>query len=289
MRCSLSRSCALSYPPLPTADVFSDINKIMRCAYGADTVYQNLALEALEAWKTWNRDLSSSSGLPDGLSSSDVLYVNNGNLSISDRSDLGDFEMTSLRNLTAVGQDHTQFKIADPGDVERAIGSGFGHAVDPFGRVEKGKVYSGVLDTAGGLLYADKACLFALHKARSMGVKFLFGEAGTFAGFVNANDDDSIIKGIKTSAGQEHQARLVIIAGGGWTPTLVTEMDNLCETTGGSVVFYKIPRNSPMWHRLSPEKFPSYAWGMRDGASGGIYGFPRDPDGIFKIGYRGTK
>ena len=89
--------------------------------------------------------------------------------------------------------------------------------------------------------------------------------------------------------GVEHTAALTIVAGGGWTPTLVPELDGLCETTGGSVPFYQIPRQSPLWDRFSSKNSPSYAFGTRDGATGGIYGFPRDEKGMMKIGYRGIK
>ena len=138
-------------------------------------------------------------------------------------------------------------------------------------------------------MYADKCCLFALHKARLLGVKFIFGDAGTFQDFLYRDGDLTVVKGVRTADGVQHLADLVCVAGGGWTPTLVPELDNLCETTAGSVCSYQIPRDSPLWERLSPERFPSYQIGMRDGAEGGVYGFPRDEKGIVKIGYRGTK
>jgi len=82
----------------------------------------------------------------------------------------------------------------------------------------------------------------------------------------------------------------MIMACGGWTPSLIPELDGLCETTAGSVAFYEIPRDDlELWERFGPEKFPSFAVGIRDGEKGGIYGFPRDEQGFLKIGYRGTK
>ena len=174
-------------------------------------------------------------------------------------------------------------------DVARAKDLGFGYAVDPFNRKARGRPYGGLLDTSGGLTRADKACLFALHKARLLGVRFVFGTKGTFESFIFPESDPNEVSGIRTADGVDHSAALTIVAGGGWTPTIMPELDGLCETTAGSVFFYRIPRESTLWDRFAPSNFPSYAWGMRDGAKGGIYGFPRDETGILKIGYRGTK
>jgi sarcosine oxidase/L-pipecolate oxidase len=252
-------------------------------------MYQNLALEALDVWKEWNQELAESSNLMNGLSQEDVLYVNSGSLNIFTTSELPPFEQQSLDNITAAGKGQTQFVVNRPGDRTRAAELGFGYALDPFYREARGKQYNARLDISGGLCYADKACLFALHKARELGVKFIFGTSGTFESFTYSKFDPSEVTGVRTADGLEHTAVLTIVAGGGWTPTLVPELDGLCETTGGSVLFYEIPRKSPLWDRFSSKNFPSYAFGMRDGARGGIYGFPRDENGIMKIGYRGTK
>ncbi len=130
---------------------------------------------------------------------------------------------------------------------------------------------------------------FVLHKAKSLGVNFIFGVEGTFKEFVVDTDDQSVVKGVRTVNRSEYLADLVIVAGGGWTPTLVPELDGLCETTAGSVVSYQIPQCSPLWDRFAPENFPTYMIGIRAGAEGGVYGFPRDPNGVVKIEYRGTK
>lgn len=95
--------------------------------------------------------------------------------------------------------------------------------------------------------------------------------------------------GIKTQDGRKHHADKVVMACGGWTPSLVPQLDGLCETTAGSVIMLKIPRESPLFDRFAPERFPSWMWKLWDGAEGGLYGFPRDDRGWMKIGYRGTK
>ena len=258
-------------------------------AYGSDTVYQNLALDALKVWKQWNRELSTSMDLPTGLCRDDTVYVNSGTLNMFTTPDLPLFEQQSKDNLTAAGMGDSQFVVNNAEDRKRAAGLGFGYALDPFGRERRGKPYNALLDTSGGLCYADKACLFALYKARSLGVRFVFGTQGTFEKYLYASSDQQEVTGVRTADGTDHVATLTIVASGGWTPTIVPELDGLCETTGGSVLFYRIPRESSLWDRFSPKNFPSYSFGMRDGVRGGLYGFPRDENGILKIGYRGTK
>ena len=251
-------------------------------------MYQNLALESLEVWKEWNRELAASADLPTGSTRQDILYVNSGSLAMSTAEELPPLEQQSLDNITAAGQGHTHFVVSKPEDRRRASEQGFGPALDPFNLKARGKPYNALLDTIGGLCYADKACLFAHYKARSLGVKILFGTQGTFQMLTYSESDSNEVTGVQTADGVKHSAALTIVTGGGWTPTIAPELDGLCETTGGSVLFYQIPRESPLC-RFSSKKFPSYQMGMRDGARGGIYGFPRDENGILKIGYRGTK
>jgi sarcosine oxidase / L-pipecolate oxidase len=159
--------------------------------------------------------------------------------------------------------------------------------MDPFRRQERCKPVSGVLDTNGGMAIADKACRFALHYARLLGAKFVFGpESGFFESF---RYEGNRVTGIKTRDGKTHRASLTLVACGGWTPVLVPQLDGLCEATAGSIALLKIPRSLPLWDRLGPESFPTFMWNMRNGAEGGLYGFPRNEEGWFKIGYRGTK
>ena len=245
-------------------------------------VHQNLAIEALQVWEKWNVELSETSDKIPGIAKSDVLYVNNGNVIINTTPSLSDFELQSIASMKAVGQGSTQFVVQNAADNARARESGYGYALEPFRR--NGKGYCVLLDIAGGFLNADKACCFALHKARSLGVKFIFGPGGTFKNFVTSATEPEVVAGVITEDGTRYEAAMTIAAGGGWTPTIVPELDGLCETTAGSVFFYQIPRDSPLWDRFAPENFPSYSYAMRDGAIGGIYGFPRDSEGRFKIG-----
>lgn len=216
------------------------------------------------------------------------FFINNGNLSLTDANQLPDFELLTLHNMKMAGFPATQLVTTDERNARLKRGKRFSYALDPFQRRAKGKGYLGVLDTTGGLTVAEKACRFALHKAKSLGVHLeLDPEAGAFEEF-SYNDSGAVV-GVRMKDGRAHFASKIIIACGGWTPSLLPELDGICETTAGSVVMLEIPRESPLFDRLAPEKFPSWTYKVRDGPEGGLYGFPRDEQGYLKIGYRGTK
>jgi sarcosine oxidase/L-pipecolate oxidase len=192
--------------------------------------------------------------------------------------------------MEAAGYMGTQLVTTDPAHLEIATQKGLAFAMDPFQLKAKAKNNVGILDTTGGVAVAEKACRFALHKARSLGVKFILDpKAGTLQSLCHETSSSRKVTGIKTADGKTHLATATILACGGWTPSLIPALDGLCETTAGSVVLLKIPPDSPLFKRFAPENFPSWQYKMRDGADGGLYGFPRDDDGWLKIGYRGTK
>ncbi|KAJ9409206.1 hypothetical protein DTO045G8_2974 [Paecilomyces variotii] len=266
----------------------ADCNKIIRAAYGHETWYQNLTIEAIQNWTAWNDSLARGDDLPPGMTTKDRIYVNCGNYHIGDEKGMNGFEDLSVKNITAAGYGHTQYLLTDPKDVARARRDGLNAAIDPFNLLHKGQGrLSGHLDMVGGFVYADKACRFALHKAQSLGVKFILDPtAGQFSSFIEEN---GVVTGIKTSDGKTHRAAVVILACGGWTPTLLPELDGLCETTAGSVAMIQIPEGSPLRERFSPDRFPVWHYKMRGGANGSLYGFPIDERGVMKLGYRGTK
>ncbi|KPM37044.1 hypothetical protein AK830_g9523 [Neonectria ditissima] len=262
----------------------ADINKIIRAAYGSQTEYQDLAVDAISHWKTWNEEINTGKILPPSFSTKDVLFVNNGNLTMTSDDSLPQFEKDTIQNMTKAGLARTQAVLTTPSDVDRVSSDGFAFAVNPFNR----KNNFGVLDTQGGFVYADKACRFALYKAETLGIQMMFGDVkGQFSSFLS--NSDSRITGVRTADGVAHSAELTIMACGGWTPSLVPELDSLCETTAGSVCIFQLPPNPNLWDRFAPENFPTWTYDIRNGENGGLYGFARDAHGAVKIGYRGTK
>ena len=229
-----------------------DINKFIRAAYGPQVEYQRLSCKAIDQWNLWNDEIRSGVDLPAGMTPDDTLFARTGNLWMSDSPEISTFDVATIANMKAAGRDGTQMILTNPEDVARAKAQGFGHAVNPFSRREN----HGILDMSAGIVYADKACRFALHKAVALGVKTVFGSmSGKFEGFL---ETEGIIRGISTVDGKQHPAALTIMACGGWTPALVPQLDGLCETTAGSVALFQVPRSSDLWDRLGPEKFPAW-------------------------------
>ncbi|KAJ5179207.1 hypothetical protein N7492_002417 [Penicillium capsulatum] len=262
----------------------ADINKIIRTAYGSEVWYQNLALDAVTQWKKWNDEIKTGKTVPPGFSTKDALFVNNGTLTLTSDTALPQFEKDTIRNMTSAGFGSTQIDLRNPDDVARAKSQGFEFALNAFNVKDR----LALLDTHAGFVYADKACRFALHKAQILGVQVILGGSrGTFSSFLE--NEDCCITGVRTADGVSHTAELTIMACGGWTPSLVTQLDNLCETTAGSVATFQLPPSKALWDRFAPENFPTWSYDIRHGKNGGLYGFARDPKGAIKIGYRGTK
>lgn len=200
----------------------------------------------------------------------------------TDKPDLTEFEKASAQASNTPGEPPQVLITNSPDDIKAAEERGLEHAMNPFA-----KDVVGILDTTGGVISADKACLLALSKAKAAGAKFVLGpKIGVFSSFVRKDDK---VTGIKTADDTTHDAEIVIMACGGWTPSLLPAMDGLCETTAGSVLLYKIPEGSPLRERFSAAKFPAWMFKQREGVDGGLYGFPVDHDGVLKIGYRGIK
>ncbi|ETS86652.1 hypothetical protein PFICI_00480 [Pestalotiopsis fici W106-1] len=262
----------------------ADVNKIIRAAYGSQFGYQTLALDAISKWKMWNEEIRSGKTTPPGFSTSDKLFVNNGTVTMTSGLELDQFEKDTLESMERMGLRDTQINLHDLEHVQRAQAKGFGFAVNAFDI----KNISSTLDVQSGFVYADRACHFARHKSESLGVKFVLGSPqGVFSSFLE--NAQGHIAGVKTADGASHAAELTIMACGGWTPALLPQLDHLCETTAGSVIMFQLPPDQALWSKFAPENFPTWSFDIRRGEYGGLYGFARDPEGVVKIGYRGTK
>lgn len=232
------------------------------------------------------------------MTKSDRVYVNCGNYHLGDDGP-NPFEQRSIANLTKAGLGHTQYVLRDAENVTRAQADGFGFGVDPFHLAnEKDSTgYQGYLDTVGGFVYADKACRYALHLAQELGVRFILDpQKGHFDRFYYGPETDTdrasshTVQGIVTADGHVHKASLTIVACGGWSPSVLPELDGLCETTAGSVATIQIPHDKPhLRERFAPENFPVWQYKVHAGADGNLYGFPVDEQGLMKLGYRGRK
>lgn len=59
------------------------------------------------------------------------------------------------------------------------------------------------------------------------------------------------VKGLKTVDGTEHYADVTIVACGGWTPSVVPEVEGILETTAGSVITIQLPKDrGDLWSKV---------------------------------------
>ncbi|TGJ80283.1 hypothetical protein E0Z10_g8489 [Xylaria hypoxylon] len=271
----------------------ADINKIIRFSYGSKIEYQRLASQAAEIWDQWNQEIASLAGeeLPEVLRRGErKLWYKCGFLRMGAGTEFADFELQTLRNMEMEGIRDTQFKSDDDADTERAKRSGWAHKLDVCRRQERFGVHKAVLDSSAGFVVAYKACAWAQHLARKAGVEFILHDSKGKVVGIDAIDHDKPV--VRTADGMAHEGDLVVVAGGGWTAGLLPEADGLIETTAGSVATVQLPKDRPdLWDRFSPENFPVVTWGLGEGTGNDkdIYSFPRDENGVIKIGYRKTK
>ena len=201
---------------------------------------------------------------------------------------LGEFEEETLRNMEQDGLREKQFDVSVAEDVAKAEREGLEHKLDPTARRERLGQHFAVLDSTAGWVKAYRCCAWAQFLARGEGVKLVLGKG---KGEVVGIEGDAARNGkpiVQTADGKMYPSDLVIVSGGGWTPTLLPEVSNLLETTAGSVATIQIQKErKDLWEKYSPENFPVFSWGTKQGKD--IYNFPRDEHGAIKIGYRHTK
>lgn len=287
---------ATGYDPDKGIDSASaDWNKIIRFSYGKEIEYQRLAFEAAGMWEEWNLQIASTDEveLPPSLQGLEEegrkLWWRSGMLRVSAAADgLGEFEEETLRNMKQDGLRDKQFDSSVVRDVVKAEREGWAHKLDPTDRKARLGQHFAVLDSTAGWVKAYRCCAWAQFLARREGVKFVLGKG---KGEVVGIQEDAARDGkptVKTADGNTHPCDLVIVSGGGWTPTLLPEVSHLLETTAGSVSAIQIPRaRKDLWNKYSPDNFPVFSWGTKQGKD--IYNFPRDEHGAIKIGYRHAK
>ena len=273
----------------------ADRNKIIRASYGKQKLYERLAFKSLDSWEKWNSDVRNASELPDSLHFSDRLWDNCGFVRAGELSGLDPQETATQDGFPEALKD-TQYRLTDESRKRDAQMNDINPTkLDPFNRLQRGLGWDGILDGTGGYVAADKSCSWVLHLCQKLGVQIRLGDQYTFKEFIR--DGDKII-GVQTGLdGTSFPADLVIVAAGGWTPSIVPEVADLLQTTAGSVAKIQLPPQNErpdLWKKYSSSEFPCWSWRltgskMQGTEVGGIYGFPRTQDGLIKIGFRGTK
>lgn len=239
-------------------------------------------------------------------------------LRVQPTEELGDLEKETLANMEREGLRHTQFVKSNQSDRDRAVSTGWDSKLLDFAIPDdSSRSFEAVLDSLAGFTRCSDACSHFQKVATVKGVKFRLGpQAGAFDSLVEEDIPTSTHKralGLKTKDGTFHKADVVVIAGkhglqlieqlqaerfstaGSFTTQLLPDMSYHLESSAGSIVTFKIDKeNAQLWEKYSPERFPVITWksAPRDSAgkdTGSVYVFPRTPEGLVKIGYRGIK
>jgi sarcosine oxidase/L-pipecolate oxidase len=276
----------------------ADENKILRASYGGARMYQDLAFKAMDEWQKWNDLLADTPGadLPECLTPETKLWDQCGFLRLSGNGGLEKEEILTQANFPAELRG-TQYRVSDAQRRMDAERDGLPRTKsDTFGRLEKGLPTDGILDATAGYVLASRACAFALHLCVKAGMKTYLGPEHALQSLLYGSSTKEMVTGIKMKSGVEHTGDYILLACGGWTPSLLpSTLSPLLETTSGSVLSIRLPNNRPdLWDKFASDKFPVWSWNMGSytvpGKSiGGIYGLPRTPEGVVKIAFRGAK
>ncbi|WQF75340.1 Putative FAD dependent oxidoreductase, FAD/NAD(P)-binding domain superfamily, MTOX family [Colletotrichum destructivum] len=273
-----------------------DHNKIFRASYGTKLHYQRLALESRAAWERINEQRRQD----DGDADSD-LFNGCGMLRVQPTADIDPLERETLSNFERDGLRDSQFVKSDSADRERAAERGWDGKLLEFEipQASPPQTYEAVLDSLAGFTKCSEACAYFYQLALRQGVTFHFGpERGAFDSIIE--DIPSTLGrkravGLKTKDGVSHNTDVVVIAAGSFSTQLLPELSYHLESSAGSVVTFKVDKkDSVLWDKYSPERFPVITW--RSAArnpsgkdSGSVYVLPRTADGLIKIGFRGIK
>jgi glycine/D-amino acid oxidase-like deaminating enzyme len=231
--------------PHPLAES-TDISKIVRLDYGDDETYTALMERALEAWRAW----------PAGrhLHETGVLFAATSPLAP------GGFEHASFELLTRRGH---RLERLDGVEIARR-----------FPAWSPTHFADGYLNPSGGYAESGEVVAHLAREAADAGV-MLAAETPV----ASLLEDGSRIVGLRTRAGAEHRADVVVVASGAWTQSLVPGLDGALRATGQPVV-HLAPVDGSLFDAV---RFPVFS---ADIARTGYYGFPLHA-GVVKIANHG--
>ncbi|KUI59532.1 L-saccharopine oxidase [Cytospora mali] len=263
-----------------------------RCSPADRPEYRDLSLEAINGWKAWNQELWAGKTVPPGLSPEHRVYINNGYYSHFGGDAIPEAEIARVRLMEKKGMGLALLLSTDLDHVGSANSRMFNF--DPFWREEREKANIAVLDTLGGTVIVEKAYQFALYKAQTQGVKFVFGaEDGAVEELLYhkpGKDDRKNLKGVRTRNGKTHSVDFVVWAceSGTSIPHLPSSLDTTAAKTYEFAAAVRIPEREELWDRFAPDNFPSWEHRLPDEQGAVIFGFPREEDGRMIVGIRAT-
>ncbi|GAM82995.1 hypothetical protein ANO11243_009810 [Dothideomycetidae sp. 11243] len=232
------------YPPPSCEAAATDISKVIRSDY-AYPLYARLGLESIEAWQSWD--------MFQGLYHKPGWMLSAFDLSVP-------FVERSVKVSKSVG-DHG-IEVVTTDDIKRRV-------PQISGRLDGWNF--NVWNPNAGWANADKALEKMALAAQAAGVEYISGEAGHVDKIMYRSGR---CRGVVTRDGMMHEAELVVLAAGAWSPSLVDLEDQL------------VAKGHAVAHiQLSPEETQFYAdMPIMDSLELGYF-FPPQENGIFKMAH----
>ncbi|MDH3495856.1 MAG: FAD-dependent oxidoreductase [Gemmatimonadota bacterium] len=225
----------------------TDISKVLRMEYGRDEAYTALMEDAFEGWRRWAREWSAAG--------EENLYHETGVLMVCRASMTpGTFEYESWETLRRRG--HRPERLSADTLTCR------------FPAWSTGRYVDGFFHRVGGYAESGKVVAWLVRRAAQDGVTV---RTGRMTGLLEENGR---VIGVLTAAGAVRADR-VVLATGAWAGSLLGLTHEIRAT--GHPVLHFAPRDPD---RFAPERFPVFT---ADVARTGLYGFPRNRDGVVKV------
>lgn len=229
----------------------TDISKAMRGEYGPDEEYTIMIEQSREGWLRWNDEFG------------ERLYFEYG------------VTMLTTAPMQPGGYEYESWQIMQRRGhpIERLEGAAIARRF-PAWNAER--YVDGFYSAHAGWTWSGRIVERLTQKARAAGVEIL--EDQTVDVLLEEGDR---ITGVRTRAGDEFAADVVVIAAGAWTRTLVPELRPVLRSSG-MPVFHLRPAAPDLF---TPPRFVNFT---ADITRTGYYGFPLHPQaGVVKIAYHG--
>ncbi|KAJ3842960.1 FAD dependent oxidoreductase [Lentinula raphanica] len=201
--------------PIPSAQsAGNDLNKIMGTSL-RNPVDRQLGIEAEDAWHAYRVYSMKRSNDP----TFSPYYHRSGRLDCSGSPESIDDLKETVAKLQAAGLGHTvEWLDTEAQIIQRVPQLALGSDI---------RGWQGIFFERGGWLSAAKAIDSVGKELVRHGVRFSFGDSGTFQSLI-LSDDGKTCLGAVTKDGTRYLADRVILASGAWTPSLVDLEDQCC-------------------------------------------------------------
>lgn len=242
--------CLINADVVPDPQAAStDISKVVRMEYGSDREYMEMAIEAMEVWRSWNELFG------------ETLFHEVGYLLLC-REPMEEvrqhYEWSSYQNVLAAG-------FRPDRCTEKDIKS-------RFPAFHNGRFKDGFYHRNGGFAESGRAVrvLFELVKQRG-------GRVEEHLRLKNILIEKNGVRGIEVIDGSCFFAPEVVLCTGNYTPHILPELRPFMKVTGHPV-FHLLPSVPDLF---KPDVFPVFA---ADISHTGYYGFPLHPvHGVVKV------